>query len=111
MQKELKQLTTLPFLICLSLLLLNDFFLKTIFHNYLTGKLSDVCGLFIFPIFWSVFFPKHKAQVFFATALLFSFWKSPYSNSFIEFFSTSFFPIQRIVDVSDLIALAMLPIA
>jgi len=111
MQKELKQLTTLPFLICLSLLLLNDFFLKTIFHNYLTGKLSDVCGLFIFHIFWAVFFPKHKAQLFFATALLFTLYKSPYSNSFIEFFSTSFFPIQRIVDVSDLIALAMLPIA
>jgi len=39
------------FLAGLSVLLVNDFVLKQIFHNWLTGKLSDLAGLFIFPMF------------------------------------------------------------
>lgn len=106
-----KPLTTLPFLICLTLLMFNDFYLKGVFHNALTGKLSDFCGLFIFPIFWSVFLPKRRIHVFFLTGLFFIFWKSEYSSSFIEFFSRYCFPIQRVVDPTDLIALIMLPLA
>lgn len=106
-----KPLSTLPFLICLFLLLLNDFYLKGAFHNMLTGKLSDFCGLFIFPIFWSVFFPKRKLAVFLLTGLLFVLWKSEYSASFITFFSSAFFPIQRVVDPTDLLALLVLPLA
>ncbi|MBC8986829.1 hypothetical protein H9X96_13710 [Pedobacter sp. N36a] len=108
---QLKPLSTLPFFLCLFLLLLNDFYLKAAFHNTLTGKLSDFCGLFIFPIFWSVFFPKRKLAIFLLTGLLFLVWKSEYANSFIAFFSTYFFPIQRVVDHTDIIALIMLPLA
>lgn len=106
-----KPLSTFPFLLCLFLLLLNDFYLKAAFHNTLTGKLSDFCGLFIFPIFWSVFFPKRKFAIFLLTGLLFMVWKSEYSASFIAFFSTYFFPIQRVVDHTDIIALIVLPLA
>lgn len=108
---QFKPLTTLPFLFCLLLLLINDFYLKEAFHNTLTGKLSDFCGLFIFPIFWSVFFPKRKLAIFLLTGLLFMVWKSEYSASFIEFFSAYCFPIQRVVDHTDIIALIVLPLA
>ncbi|ALL05277.1 hypothetical protein AQ505_07095 [Pedobacter sp. PACM 27299] len=108
---QFKPLTTLPFLFCLLLLLINDFYLKGAFHNTLTGKLSDFCGLFIFPIFWSVFFPKRKLAIFLLTGLLFMVWKSEYSTSFIEFFSAYCFPIQRVVDHTDIIALIVLPLA
>lgn len=111
MSNRLKPLTSLSFIICLILLMLNDFYLKTAFHNILTGKLSDFCGLFIFPIFWSVFFPKRKLAVFVLTGLLFIYWKSSYSSIFIDFFSSYFLPIQRVVDYTDLLALMVLPLA
>ncbi|MBC7914587.1 MAG: hypothetical protein H7Y07_10765 [Pyrinomonadaceae bacterium] len=111
MQKEYKQLTSLPFLAGLGILLANDLVLKEYFHNYFTGKISDFCGLFVFAIFWSVLFPKRKALVFFITALLFILWKSPYSQAFINLFSEYVFVVQRIVDISDLMALLILPFA
>lgn len=111
MRKDLKHLSSLPFIAGLFLLLLNDFWFKELFHNSLTGKLSDFCGLFVFSIFWSVMLPKKKPLVFFATALLFIFWKSPYSNGLIKLFSDYLYPIERVVDLTALIALAILPVA
>lgn len=111
MQKQLRPLLSIPFVLCLLLLLWNDFYLKATFHNFLTGKLSDFCGLFVFSIFWTVLFPGRKLFVFFSTALFFIYWKSPYSESFINAFSGHLFPIQRVVDITDLFALAVLPVA
>lgn len=51
------------FLVCLALLLCNDFWLKEEFSNVITGKLSDFTGLFIFPFFWSAFFPKYTRGI------------------------------------------------
>ncbi len=109
MSVNLKPLTTFPFLVCLFLLLLNDLYLKIIFHNSLTGKLSDVCGLFIFPIFWSVLFPKRKFAIYLLTCLFFIYWKSSYSETFINLFSCYIFPVQRTIDLTDLFALLVLP--
>jgi len=111
MHDRLKPLVSLPFFICLVLLITNDFFLKATFHNTLTGKLSDCCGLFIFPIFWSVLFPKNKVWLFILTGILFIYWKSEYAAPFIEFFSTYLYSVQRIVDPTDLIALPVLYLA
>lgn len=111
MSVNLKRLTTLPFLICLFLLLLNDFYLKAAFHNAFTGKLSDFCGLFIFPIFWSALFPNRKPAVYILTALFFIYWKSSYSDPFIQLFSEYLFTVQRTVDLSDLFALIVLPLS
>jgi len=111
MNNRLKSLTSIPFLTALALLLLNDFYLKPVFHNAITGKLSDFCGLFIFPIFWSALFPKHRLHIYFGTAMAFIFWKSAYADSFIGFFSNNIFPIERVIDPTDLIALISLPIA
>lgn len=107
MNDRLKNLLSPPFIFCLLLLILNDFVLKAAFHNVLTGKLSDFCGLFIFPIFWSAVFPTRKSWVFIMTALLFIFWKSEYAAGFIEL-ANNVFPIRRTVDPTDLVALPVL---
>lgn len=100
------------FLISLFLLLFNDFFLKSHFHNFLTGKLSDFAGLFVFSLFWIAFFPKRKLFILISIGLFFVYWKSPYSQSLINFWnSLEFFSISRVIDYSDLTALFILPIA
>ncbi|SHF14621.1 hypothetical protein [Pedobacter caeni] len=111
MSVKLKPLTTLPFLLSLMLLLLNDFYFKAAFHNAFTGKLSDFCGLFIFPIFWAVLFPGKKNFIYFFTAVFFIYWKSSYSTPFIELFSRYVFPVQRTIDLTDLFALIVLPLS
>ena len=100
------------FLMGLSLLLTNDFVLKGQFHNGFTGKLSDFAGLFVFSLFWIAFFPRHKTFVCVATAVVFIFWKSAYSQFVIEGWNRlSFFEIQRVVDYSDLWALLTVPLS
>jgi hypothetical protein len=111
MQKQLKPLSAIPFVVCLLLLIGNDFYLKATFHNFFTGKLSDFCGLFVFSVFFATLFPGRKLLVFFSTALCFIYWKSPYSESFINAFSVHLFSIHRIVDITDLFALLVLPVA
>ena len=112
MKNNLKILTSHWFLIGLTILLLNDFIFKELYGNWVTGKLSDFAGLFIFPLFWTAIFPKHKKPIFLFTALFFVFWKSPYSQCFIDCWNCfMFFKITRVVDFTDLIALLVLPIA
>jgi hypothetical protein len=110
MTKKLQSVVNLPFVVCLAALLFNDFYLKTAYHNWFTGKLSDFCGLFVFVAFWSALFPLRKHIVCFFTALLFVIWKSPLSQGFINFFSEHFYTIDRVIDVTDLMALIVLPI-
>lgn len=112
MEKKLKILTTFWFLAGLTLLLLNDFVFKELYGNWLTGKLSDFAGIFIFPLFWTALFPKHKNVVFLLTALFFIYWKSHFSQSLIDNWNLfGLFTISRVVDYTDLIALAVLPLA
>ena len=112
MKNNLKILTSYWFMTGLILLLLNDFIFKEMYGNWLTGKLSDFTGLFIFPLFWTALFPKNKNKIFLFTALFFIFWKSPYSERFIDYWNMLiFFKITRVVDYSDCIALFILPIA
>jgi len=98
------------FVISILLLLLNDIYLKYALRNWITGKLSDFTGLFAFIIFLLVFFPGYKKTVIIFCGLLFTWWKSAFSQSFINGIN-SFSPFQlaRIVDYSDLIALTVLP--
>ncbi len=100
------------FLLGLCFLLLNDFVLKSQFHNFLTGKLSDFSGLFIFPVFFAVFFPKRKLLIYVLTIVLFVFWKSPFSQSLIDLWNSfQFFKIGRTNDYTDLLALSVLPLS
>jgi hypothetical protein len=100
------------FLSGLTLLLLNDFVLKPQFHNVLTGKLSDFAGLFILPMFVAAFVPRSKIQVYLLTAVLFVFWKSPFSQPAIDLWNNrAMLRIGRVVDYSDLSALLILPVS
>ncbi len=98
------------FVLGIILLFINDHFLKWQFSNWITGKLSDFVGLLIFPFFLTFLFPKSiKLNVLF-TGVFFLFWKSPFSQSFIDFYnSIAFIEITRIVDYSDYVALIVLP--
>lgn len=98
------------FLISLFLLLLNDLYLKYEFSNWFTGKLSDFVGLFIFPFFFSIFVPSKIKEIYFATILLFVFWKLEISTAFINYIAEiSNIAFYRTVDKTDFIALLILP--
>ncbi|MCX2476366.1 hypothetical protein OQZ33_18675 [Pedobacter sp. MC2016-05] len=93
------------FVLSISLLIINDFYLKYIFHNTFTGKLSDFVGLFAFPFFWSVVFPDRAKQVHIGTAVLFCFWKAECAQPVIDFINLFGFKTFRTVDYTDYIAL------
>lgn len=113
MQKHSSQIFTTPlFLLCLSLLICNDWIWKAQFGNEWTGKISDFAGLAVFPLFWAAFFPRFKKHTFVLTAIVFIWWKSPYCQFFIEAWnSVVFFPLARVADYTDLWALLVLPFA
>ena len=104
------KITSAGFLIGLFLLLLNDFYLKELYGNWFTGKLSDFAGLFIFPLFLSLFNSKRIWLNFVFTALFFVFWKSDLSTGFLFYLNQTLqTEFSRVVDYSDLVALFILP--
>src|SRR5688572_12523013 len=97
------------FISALVVLLVNDHFLKYIYPGFLTGKLSDITGLFVFHLFLLQLFPAKTKQVTIFVVLFFVWWKSPVSQTAIDLFnSLYFFNIQRVIDYSDLLALPVL---
>lgn len=110
--RKLNLLTDKFFLVGLATLLLNDFVLKYEMGGWVTGKLSDISGLFIFPFFWSIFFERQRLMIYTLTAVMFVIWKLPVStgalNAINEFSGTSF---SRVVDYTDLFALLVMPVS
>lgn len=99
------------FLSCIVLLLLNDFYLKFTFHNWLTGKLSDITGLIAFTIAGFALFNTRKWMIMILVAVFFCWWKSPLSEPVISLFNEQFqLPLYRVVDYTDYIALCFLPL-
>lgn len=107
-----REFTSTAFILSLVILLINDLFLKNYFGNWITGKLSDFAGLFIFPLFWTILFPKSKDKIFFVTAIVFIYWKTIYSESLINLINEySILNVNRVVDLTDLLALSILPLS
>ena len=106
-----KSVLTAPlFIVGIFILLLNDHYFKATYGNWFTGKLSDVSGLFVFPLFLSAFMFKNRIfWCYVLTGLIFVFWKLPLSNFLIDFFNWFGITIARTVDYSDLFALFILP--
>lgn len=99
------------FLFCLLLLLVNDHYLKYEFPNWFTEKLSDIAGIIMLPLLIAYIFPWVKQHSVWISALLFIFWKSPFSQPLIEVYNEySFIQTSRIVDLTDLFVLLLLPI-
>ena len=72
------------YLLSISILIVNDLYLKQAFHNVLTGKLSDFAGLFAFCLFWCALFPKYRSRIAIIIGALFVVWKSQYSQVLIN---------------------------
>lgn len=105
---------------------LNDAFFKAHFHNALTGKLSDLAGCFVLPLFvavllvplgWSLRVRAFAGAL--VTTLFFAVIKSSAgaartTASTLEWVTTSLGvdgPHRLIADRTDLVALAMVPLA
>ena len=99
------------FLLSVIILILNDRFFKGYFRNEITGKLSDIAGLFAFPYFLSLLFPKNVKMNYLLTGLFFIFWKSALIQPIIDFFQSIGLGINRIVDYTDLYTLIILPVS
>lgn len=101
-----------PLYLALLLLLLNDYALKPAYPGFLTGKLSDFAGIFLFTLVLRAIVPAHPRRVSLAISGMFAFWKSPYSQSLIDAVNT-YGPVEvaRVVDYSDLAALLVIPVA
>lgn len=106
------RLVAATYLAALLTLLANDFLLKRVYGGALTGKLSDFAGLFAFALFAGAMAPRHARAICWAVAVVFTVWKSPLSQPAIDLWNAaSALQIDRVVDYSDLAALAVLPFA
>jgi hypothetical protein len=101
-----------PFLVALSLLAINDALLKSRFPGFVTGKLSDVAGLFALVVFICAVIPRRRIATGIAVAIAFTWWKSPLSQFAIDGWNRiGTFAIGRTIDFTDLAALAIIPLA
>lgn len=99
------------FIISVFILILNDWYLKPVFHNTVTGKLSDFAGLFALPYLLSALMPKHTLKFHVWTGLLFIVWKSELVEPLITLTNSFGLPISRTIDFTDNIALISLPLS
>lgn len=100
------------FLLSLVVLALNDHVLKGLYHNWLTGKISDFAGLIVLPVFIAFLFPKLRKWTCLISASFFIFWKTEASNDFVDWLnSNGHFSFYRVIDYSDFIALLILPLS
>jgi hypothetical protein len=105
-------LTSPPFLLALLTLAANDWVLKPQFYNWLTGKLSDFAGLFAFGCFLAAVVPASPRLILAVIGLLFVWWKLPISDAALDAWNgLGILPFARVVDPTDLLALAILPLA
>lgn len=112
MKSDIQTLLRPGFIIGLVVLVINDHILKTTFPGFITGKLSDVAGLFIFPLFILALGIRKPILIYSITTLGFVWWKSPLSESYIQFMNqATHFQIQRVVDYGDLLTLFILPVS
>lgn len=96
----------MAYLVALVVLLVNDHVLKNAFPGVITGKLSDFAGLFAFAVFFASAGPRRAKAICIASGVMFAWWKSPASQTVVEALQLS-----RVVDWTDLTALAVLPFA
>ena len=101
-----------PFVVSLALLLANDLYLKLEYPGLITGKLSDVSGVFLVTYLSVGVFPRARLLLSALVAVLFAIWKSPASQWVIDAINSNIsVNIGRVVDYSDLLALAAIPLA
>ena len=106
-----KILITWPFLLSLVILLANDWWFKLAFPGVITGKLSDFAGVAIIGLLLFASRLDRKLIIYVLVSGIFFWWKSPFSETFINIFNElSPLGINRVIDYGDLIALTILPV-
>ena len=101
-----------PFVLSLVLLLANDLYLKLEYPGLITGKLSDVSGIFLVTYLSIRVFPRARLPLSALVAVLFAIWKSPTSQWAIDTINSNMsVNIGRVIDYSDLLALTAIPLA
>jgi hypothetical protein len=109
-RKPLAILGSPLFIASVVLLLVNDHYLKSVLPGLVTGKLSDVAGLFAFASFFSALLPRRRLIVHIVTALGFILWKMPAADIIIDAANDLLpFAIGRTIDYGDLWTLLVLP--
>jgi hypothetical protein len=100
------------FLIALSALLLNDLLLKHAYPGWVTGKLSDFAGLFVVSGLVLTVAPQRPRWLLVLLGAIFAWWKSAESQWLIDLVNVNDagLRIGRVVDMTDLLALPMLPL-
>lgn len=110
MRRTLAIVCSLPFLAALAVLLINDIVLKAAFPGWLTGKLSDLAGVAMVGMLSNALTPSHRTVRYGVIGLVFLWWKSPASTPFIDWLNAwKVLEFGRVVDYTDLLALAVLP--
>jgi len=76
--------------------------LKYELANWLTGKLSGMGRNHYSSTAVGILFPKLKQRSIWLSAMLFAFWKSPFSQDLINLYNqVSFIQTSRIIDFTD----------
>ncbi|MDR2209260.1 MAG: hypothetical protein LBE22_09860 [Azoarcus sp.] len=102
---------TWPFLLALLTLLINDWWLKSVYPNVITGKLSDFAGIAVLFLLLGALFPRRLLAVTLGITAVFLWWKSPLSALFIQTANDLLpYKISRTVDYTDLMALCVMPL-
>jgi hypothetical protein len=98
------------FLFALIILVLNDNWWKYSYPGWLTGKLSDFAGVFVFTLFLFVLIPARRVFAACVSAFIFLWWKSSFSEPFIYWVNNNLhFPVKRVIDYSDTLAILVIP--
>ncbi len=106
-----KVITSWPFLVFLSVLFLNDWWLKYAFPGTVTGKLSDFAGIAVVGTLAMTIWPTRILMVSALIAACFIWWKGPLSQMAIDVLNRLMpLRIGRTADYTDLIALCMLAV-
>lgn len=105
-------LFTWPSIIAVFALVINDWYLKDAYANWVTGKLSDFAGVFLVSLVLYRLFPKNKILTTIMICFWFTYWKSQYSEPLINLINT-YVPIKygRVVDYTDLVSILILPLS
>ena len=105
-------LLNIVFLTGLLLLALNDHLFKDLYGNWWTGKLSDVAGVLILPLFLKYLTGWRNGVVVLLTVAFFTWFKSPLSTGALDFINGfGLVHLVRVVDYTDLLAFAALPVS
>jgi len=114
--KNLQILLHPYFILSLLILIINDHYLKANYPSFITGKLSDFAGLFVFTIFifamaYSFFSRKsHLIYLHISVAVFFTLWKLAPVEIFLNWLNetTSLTMPTRVKDSTDLLSLVIL---